>query len=252
MQELTLNQRLPQYNSSWMHMRVHLGQTIEFIEAAVRALAKEGLWERSPYFFDHHYMWHRSPNSPSLESTQEVLFQLEAMATKLNREHDHEALVAEEPDARFPMYTEVVEVTPVYRDAISLECRRPTVKPAEIPHLLYLLKIPGHIEGLDVENHGFGYHFHYGRIKAGSLSRTNLLLTFSPSETPKKRAKPPLYYEYHADGKTKSIDAEALGLNKRRPIYLVCHDVGQKRGLVNFKHPSANSKVFFDDHAVAA
>jgi hypothetical protein len=132
------------------------------------------------------------------------------------------------------------------------------VQPSEIPGLLYLLKIPGHSEALDIENHNFGYHFHYGRIKSGSLVRTNLLLTFDPSQKPPKKKvathpfRPTLHYEYHADGKTKSIDAEAIGLNKRRPIYLVCLDEGERKGLEHFKRPSKDAEVFFSGATTVA
>lgn len=153
---------------------------------------------------------------------------------------------------RFPIYSEVVELAPIYTEAISLEVHKPIINVTQIPGLLYLLRIPGHHEGVDIENHGFGYHFHYGKLKSDTLIRINLLLTFDPSTPPAQQKKTsqgnqvPMYFEYHAEGKNKSIDAESIGTNKRRPIYLVCLEIGQKRGLGNFKRPASGSGVFFD------
>nr|WP_127645046.1 hypothetical protein [Pantoea agglomerans] len=58
------------------------------------------------------------------------------------------------------------------------------------------------------------------------------------------RLKPALFGEYHAEGKNRIIDMETIGGNKRHPIYLVCHDAGQKKGLSDFKAPSNKSKLF--------
>jgi len=153
-------------------------------------------------------------------------------------------------DPRYPIFHETLEVFPIYKDAVALECHRPIVLPSQIPGLLYLLEIPGCSEGLDVEHHGFGYHFHYGKVKSQSIVRTNLLLTFNPQDQalpkPKKAPvrKPSLYSEQHAEGKTKSINFEAIGANKRLPIYLVCLSVTEKKAVKDFKVPGSKATVF--------
>jgi hypothetical protein len=114
------------------------------------------------------------------------------------------------------------------------------------------LQIPKSREGIDVENHNFGYHFHYGKIKSNELVRSNILLTFNPSyDLPKTKSKPKievkraLYSEYHGEGHTKHIDVATIGDNKRLPIYLVCLDAAQKRGFENFKRLKAEAQIFY-------
>ncbi|MHB7176535.1 hypothetical protein ACYCKI_27975, partial [Klebsiella pneumoniae] len=144
-----------------------------------------------------------------------------------------------------PFYHDVIDITPIYSDAILLEEHKLLVPQESIPNICYLLQIPSTKEGVVVENHNFGYHFHYCKVKKRTLERTNLLLTFDPVfKKTNKKPKPDLFGEYHAEGKNKKIDMETIGDNKRYPIYLVCHDAGQKRGLSNFKTPSNNSKLF--------
>jgi hypothetical protein len=62
---------------------------------------------------------------------------------------------------------------------------------------------------------------------------------------------PPLLGEYHAEGKNKIINVEAIGNNKRLPIYTVCVLVAEKRGLANFKRPRNESFVFYDGENIA-
>jgi hypothetical protein len=110
---------------------------------------------------------------------------------------------------------------------------------------------------MDIENHGFGYHFHYGKVKAESVVRTNLLLTFDPATSGAKRSRsanrlgPPLLGEYHAEGKNKNISMETIGLNKRLPIYSVCLLAGEKRGFANFKRPRSEAVVFHPGEVAA-
>lgn len=235
-------------------MRLLLSSAIEFIYAAAETLYKGDA--------EHRYLWHHHLSLPeseySLDRVREIILTLERKAISLINDKQYTILQCEALDSRFPVYSEILDIFPIYKDAVSLQYQRPVVKPSDIPGLLYLLKIPGYQEGLEVENHGFGYHFHYGRIKSGSLQRTNLLLTFdSAIKHPKKQnkiilSKPTLFSEYHADGKCKSIDVETIGQNKRFPIYLVCHDAGAKRGFENFKRPSKESIVFHTSSSVLA
>jgi len=230
-------------------MRLLLSSVIDFIDFATDALVQAEAMDHGNLYWWSHQLY-RPESEISLDRARGIILDLERKARSLIGDKKFDVLQSEGLDPRFPVYSEVAEIIPIYRDAVSLECQRPLVKPSEIPGLLYLLKIPSHQEGLDVENHGFGYHFHYGRIRSGTLERTNLLLTFDPKNKPVKRQKqsdvfkPPLFSEYHAGGKCKSIDVETIGQNKRFPIYLVCLDAAAKRGFENFKRLSKESVVF--------
>ncbi|MGR3918777.1 hypothetical protein LB410_09175 [Escherichia coli] len=79
-----------------------------------------------------------------------------------------------------PFYHDVIDITPIYSDAILLEEHKLLVPQESIPNICYLLQIPSTKEGVVVENHNFGYHFHYCKVKKRTLERTNLLLTFDP------------------------------------------------------------------------
>lgn len=193
----------------------------------------------------------------SIPECVSLVLELEGMASKRENGVMQGSELPHHVDNRYPIFHDTVDVVPIYKDAIALECHRPLVSPQQIPGLLYLLKIPGCSEAINVENHGFGYHFHYGKVKSQAVVRTNLLLTFHPQERALKKSKkgqqkqPPLYGEQHAEGKTRSIDMEAIGNNKRLPIYLVCLAAGEKRGLINFKTPGAKAKVFHDGEIAA-
>ena len=239
-------------------MRTQITQaTVDFIYRAVEELDNKNLLShnRRHHF---HYPWRYRRDDLSVSEAEELILDLEGMAARSEMHERGQLELGEEISPRFPVYSEIVEVAPIYKEAVSLEVHKPIVRPAQIPGLLYLLRIPGHREGMDIENHNFGYHFHYGKLKSEVMIRTNLLFTFNPETPipPKKKASHelhlPLYFEYHAEGKNKPIDVESIGINKRRPIYLVCMDMGQKRGLHNFKRPAKDSGVFFDSrtHAI--
>jgi len=246
-------------------MRTTLIQkTTEFIDHAIKELDKKELYKKDLFELFHrhhfHHSWDDSRNDISVEQTRELILELEAMAIKSKDNEDSQPKSSDEVDPRYPVYSEIVEVIPIYKDGVSLERHKPIVNPSQIPRLLYLLKIPRYHEGMDIENHNnCGYHFHYGKInsKSNILERTNLLLTFNPIDSePKEKEKaqenqPPLYFEYHAEGKTKLVDVESIGKNKRHPIYLVCLEIGKKRGLLNFKRPSKESRVFFDSQCLS-
>lgn len=231
-------------------------QTFRFIEQAIGMLGNIGaldrpLERRLPYTWWMPYPW------SSLEECTSLILELECLASK----HNHDKI--QPPDQtnlevnRYPIFHDIVDVVPIYMDAIALECHRPLVLPKQIPTLLYLLKIPKCCEGVDVENHGFGYHFHYGKVKSELIIRTNLLLTFHPqsraleSSNAMQSPSRPLFGEQHAEGKTKTIEWESIGNNKRRPIYLVCHSVAKKRGFANFKVPGTKAKIFYNEESDA-
>ncbi len=66
-----------------------------------------------------------------------------------------------------PFYHDVIDIIPIYKDAILLEDHKLLVPQESIPNICYLLQIPGTKEGVAVENHNFGYHFHYCKVKKG-------------------------------------------------------------------------------------
>lgn len=220
-------------------------QTIKFIERVISALDKVDALDTS-FHRDFRYPWFCQTAAESVLECTDLILELEDMAKKLV---EHHSMQSSEPshtvDARYPIFHEIVEVFPIYKDALALECHRPIVAPSQIPGLLSLLKIPGFKEGLDVENHGFGYHFHYGKVKSQLIVRTSLLLTFHPQDhalpEPKK---PSLYGEQHAEGKSQPINVEAIGLNKRLPIYWICWSATQTRSLKDFKVPGNKATVF--------
>ena len=164
-------------------MRITLTQkTTEFLDRAIEELDKKQLlnWPRRHRF---HYPWKYRGNDISVEQAREFILELEAMAIKSEGRERSKMDYSNEVDPSYLVYSEIVEVAPIYKDAVSLEIHKPIVNPSQIPGLLYLLRIPGHHEGMDIENHNIGYHFHYGKIKSDTLIRTNLLLTFNPSDS---------------------------------------------------------------------
>lgn len=229
-------------------------QTIQFIEQAIEALDNIGALNRT--FFRHFYphyrnRWWTRDLRGSVEDCVNLILELERMASNSEQKEMQPFESVDLVDNRYPIFHDTVDVVPIYKDAIALECHRPLVLPKQIPRLLYLLNIPGYAEGMEVENHGFGYHFHYGKIKSKTIVRTNLLLTFDPQKSNALKSskkgqskKPLLYGEQHAEGKTKSIEMGSIGNNKRLPIYLVCLGAGEKRGLGNFKAPGTKAKIF--------
>lgn len=197
--------------------------------------------------------WMDSGHDMPPDYYRDLIYRLEESAKEKQIDIQNGTENIEQNTARYPFFHETVEVIPVYKDVISLERIQPLVEPSKIPTLLYLLSIPRHSEGLDIENHGHGYHFHYGKVKSNSIERTNLLLTFDPAEKPKvtndigTESNPCLFAESHAEGKTTKIRIETIGLNKRIPIYSVCLVAGKKRGYSNFKRPGSASSEFYKE-----
>jgi hypothetical protein len=134
-----------------------------------------------------------------------------------------------------------LDVIPIYEDGITASSRKLIATPGEIPYLVRFITATGTSNGLDVENHNFGYHFHFGRVKRNKLHRTNLLLTFKPTDPHGQSV--PLYAEKH--GNYTPIDVATIGSNKRRPIYDVCHAEMTKRGIAHFKTPANGSSIFY-------
>lgn len=237
-------------------MQLLAHQTIRFIDQAIRALDNEQALPRDLQRIFYRPWWHKGyPHS--VESARELILEIEDAAKKLRGDAPQLETNLHEAGERFPIFHDVVQVLPIFNHAIILECHRPLVRASEVPALLYLLRIPSCGEGMEVENHGFGYHFHYGKVKSETIARTNLLLTFDPASSGAKRTRsqnrmgPPLHGEYHAEGKNKSINAETIGKNKRLPIYTVCLLTAEKRGFANFKRPRNEAFIFHGGENVA-
>ena len=110
------------------------------------------------------------------------------------------------------------------------------------------MKIPGSRTAVDPENHGNGYHFHYGEVRRDVLVRYDVLLTFDKAKSETDSAiisETPLYIEPHGVGKYVHIDASTIGHNRRLPVYLVCDKIMRKRGIQNFMSPSNDSWQFY-------
>ncbi|HDK6649101.1 TPA: hypothetical protein MXC98_000050 [Klebsiella variicola] len=222
----------------------------EFIRKIIHELEIRGVWDRRfNWFFSR-----EASEEKNIESYLEIIFELETIVefnleTLLQSHEKQPSINVNHTKIKFktslPFYHDIIDIIPIYKDAILLEDHKPLVPQEAIPNICHLLKIPGTKEGVEVENHNFGYHFHYCKVKKRTIERTNLLLTFDPTfKKTNKKPRPDLFGEYHAEGKNMIIDMETIGGNKRYPIYLVCHDAGQKKGLSNFKAPSNKSKLF--------
>jgi hypothetical protein len=142
-------------------------------------------------------------------------------------------------------YDNNIEVIPIYDDGVALVKKELILPTSEISFLLKYVVVPGTKNGLDIDNHGFGYHFHYGKVRGHRLIRYDLMLTFYPTDTypPLSQNITPLYAEKH--GGYKSIDISTIGNNKRRPIYNVCESEMTKKQIVNFKPPGRGAMVFY-------
>ncbi|MCK2083363.1 hypothetical protein HB860_05315 [Aeromonas sp. 3925] len=216
--------------------------THRFIKAAyqaIRTLNHNILLDRDLYYFQHELF----DNDDYIN----LILKLESHAERLvsNQELSLEFNDNVDIGDIYPTFYETISATPIYSDVILLEKQSILVPPKKIMNLQYLLKIPNTKNGVDIENHNFGYHFHYGKVKPNknTINRTNLLFTFNPINKPDNM---PLYYEYHASGKNIDICVETIGENKRHPIYLTCKEKGQEIGFENFKIPAAKSDVFYN------
>lgn len=77
-----------------------------------------------------------------------------------------------------PFYHDVIDIIPIYKDAILLEDHKLIVSQELTPNICYLLQIPGTKEGIEVENHNFGYHFHYCKVKKKQNRKNQSFIDF--------------------------------------------------------------------------
>lgn len=231
-------------------------QTLRFIDEAVIKLDDSQALPLSLRRFAYRPWWHRQ-YPYDIQGARALVLEIEEVAKRLVPESPQVDVDPARASGRFPVIHDVMQVLPLFNHAVLLECHRPLVQPSEVPALLYLLKIPSCGEGLDIENHSFGYHFHYGKVKAETVVRTNLLLTFDPVTSGTKRSRsasrlgPPLLGEYHAEGKSKTVNMETIGHNKRLPTYSVCLLAGEKRSFANFKRPRSEAVLFHGGEVAA-
>lgn len=143
-------------------------------------------------------------------------------------------------------YLEEVKVIPIYDDAIAVMRYRPLIRSEEIPNLLQFLRVRGSRYGVDgSEDHGFGYHFHFGKVKKNTLKRLNVVLTFDHRKPAPPKSHDPLFYEEHSSGRYDHIDASTVGNNVRLPVYKICVSEMLELGRDKFKIPSAKASLFY-------
>ena len=145
-------------------------------------------------------------------------------------------------------YDEEHEVIPIYSEGISVVSQEYILPPSEIPFLLDFMRVSGTKNAVEVENHGKGYHFHYGKIRGSALRRYDVVLTFDKQKSSCDlvgSSGTPLFSEAHSSRKYPHIDISTVGNNKRRPIYLVCADALESRGLENFRQPAFDARQFY-------
>ena len=165
-----------------------------------------------------------------------------------DRHEEGAPLYTEGDSTRFDwlFYLEEFKVIPVYDDAVALMRQRPLVEPQEVENILRFISVPGSKYGVDdVENHGFGYHFHFGKVKSNALKRFNVVLTFDHRQPVPTTSHDPLFAEEHGSGSYNHIDIATVGQNIRYPIYKICEQEMQNIGRQNFKRPAAKAARFY-------
>lgn len=129
----------------------------------------------------------QSSNQPSSGYLELLIPELEESAARWFMEADR-AYTCEEDLERFAhQFSCTVEITrSLGLDyELALVRRTPLFNKTEHPHLLeFLISLPGRFssEGVQGENHGYGYHIHYIVAEKRKAKRTNVLLTFDPKE----------------------------------------------------------------------
>ena len=157
-------------------------------------------------------------------------------------------LYAEGDSTRFDwfFYLEECKVIPVYDDAVALMRQKPLVQPQEVQNILRFISVAGSKYGVyEAEDHGFGYHFHFGKVKSNTITRVNVVLTFDYRQPVPQKSHDPLFAEEHGSGSYKHIDIATVGQNVRYPIYRICEHEMQSIGRQNFKRPAAKATIFY-------
>jgi hypothetical protein len=199
----------------------------------------------SSFRYFRNQFWRRYQDEEiEIELVRQWLMRLEQIAQHHNREGSAPIFPEWGDTQEWLNYEVELDLVPVYEDAIALSEYRRLVEPASIPNILqFVTGIPGSNSGVDAENHGPGYHFHYCKARKQYYDRTDLLLTFNPQEAAVDQPTAPLYSERHGSGI--KINPASIGANKRLPIYLVCHDLTKNRAFSAFKHPDKTADIFY-------
>lgn len=226
-----------------MSRPIILESTLDTIDQILLSLSRQRDW---PDWYPR-YHWSEK-HTPSLEAVRNRLLFLNDHLEHFDG-RDFKQYAESEMPIDWLYYEDEEDVIPVYDEAVALVVRKFIVPASEIPYVLRYMGISGTKSGIDVDNHdGKGYHFHYGKVKNDSLKRFDVLLTFDKRSVGQdKQPIPdiPLHIESHGTGKYVHIDASTIGHNRRLPIYLVCVNAMNSRGLENFLTPSSHSWQFY-------
>lgn len=198
----------------------------------------------------------------SVEECRELILGMERQAEQIDLERF--PLVSNHPEItrrilqwKFPFFHDIEEEYFVEGLNFFLERHHSIVLPSEIPQLLLILNVPKCRDGMELEDHGYGYHFHFGKVSGHRIERTNLLLTFDdsgeePAQVDSARnvtSNRPLYGETHAEGKNLVIHMDQIGMSKRPAIYGVCFKAAQHKGFNCFKRPGRKARVFYPEES---
>lgn len=157
-------------------------------------------------------------------------------------------LYADGDPARFDWltYHKEIKVIPIYDDAIALMRTHSLIQPYEVPNLLNFISVDASNYGVDKkENHGFGYHFHFGKVQKNKLQRVNVVFTFDHTKPVPPKSHDPLFYEEHGSGQYDPINISTVGQNIRLPVYKICEAEMLRIGRDNFKEPSKKASIFY-------
>lgn len=128
---------------------------------------------------------------------------------------------------------------------IEIRSRQRLITDENYPHLYKLIiNIGGEsTNGLENENHGFGYHLHYVSLKKQRAERTNLIFTFNPYEPEVRR--PFLYSQHHHDSAHIQATPDRFGTRRRMAIYDSCTSVLSNIPKSEFLRLGKKSELFF-------
>jgi hypothetical protein len=116
--------------------------------------------------------------------------------------------------------------------ALELRAQIPLISPTSHSLIYFTLISVDKREGLAREDHGWGYHFHHVNLRGG-ITRTNVLLTFDPSEPlgPPDR----LFWEHH--GGYDKAEPARWSPARRRAMYSAARPSLVSPGKAKFKRP---------------
>ena len=128
---------------------------------------------------------------------------------------------------------------------LELRLREGLVSELRFPAIFrYLVAIPGDQGwGVERENHKFGYHIHYVRVKGKQERRTDALFVFNPTEPP-VTTPPILYWEHHHEDAHVRVSPADFGQRRRQAIYDVCESFLASVQKKDFRRLSKKSARF--------